>query len=307
VADIAPSTTRSAVAIVGGVSLKTAIHGSDEHFFNVLNRRVVEGRSFTEAEVAGGRPVCIIGQTVVRKLFPGVPPLGASLRIGNVPCLVIGLLDARGDPLSDGEDDNMILAPIKMVQDRIVGNREIDTIFLLAPDGLRVPAALDEIRGAMAERRHPVRGEVGFQIDDVRELRQKLEKAFRMIAMALGAIAGISLLVGGIGIMNIMLVSVAERTREIGTRLAIGAMPADVRAQFLVEASLLSAMGGALGVVLGLALSALVCRILSLPYQPDPVSILVVLACAALVGLAFGFMPAQRASRMPPAQAMRHE
>ena len=194
-----------------------------------------------------------------------------------------------------------------MVQDRLVGRREISLVFLLALDGRHIPSALDEIRGLMVERRHQVRGEDDFQIDDVRALRQKLGTAFRAIGLTLGAISGISLLVGGIGIMNIMLVSVTERTREIGTRLAIGAMPADVRTQFLVEASLLSTLGGVIGIGLGLGLSALLCSALALPCLPNPLSILIVFAFTGIVGLGFGFMPAQRASRLPPAQAMRHE
>jgi putative ABC transport system permease protein len=217
------------------------------------------------------------------------------------------VLDVHGDPLSDGDDDNLILAPIPMVQDRLVGRREVSMIFMLARDGRHIPAALDEIRGVMAERRPPVRRELDFQIDDVRDLRRKLGKAFRIIGLTLGAIAGISLLVGGVGIMNIMLVSVTERTREIGTRLAIGAMPADIRTQFLVEAMLLSALGGVAGVALGLGISALACRAMAMPYLPSPMSILAVFACTGVVGVVFGFMPAQRASRLPPAQAMRHE
>ena len=307
IADVAPVATRPITAIVGNASLKTVITGTDSHFLTVRNRRIVEGRFFTEAELTAGRPVCVIGGTVHRKLLRGTNTLGASLRIGEVSCDVIGVLDTRGDPLSDGEDDNLMLAPILMVQDRLIGSREVNAVFMLAMDSRHIQAALDEIRGVMTERRHPVRGEADFQVEDVRELRQKLGKAFRIIGLTLGAIAGISLVVGGVGIMNIMLVSVTERTREIGTRLAIGAMPADVRMQFLVEATLLSALGGVAGIGLGLGMSALACRTLAMPYLPNSISILGILACTSLVGLVFGFTPAQRASRLPPAQAMRYE
>jgi putative ABC transport system permease protein len=307
IADVAPVATRPTTAIAGNVSLKTVITGTDSHFLIVRNRRIVEGRFFTEAETTAGRPLCVIGGTVYRKLFSGTNALEASLRIGEVSCDVIGVLDTHGDPLSDGEDDNLILAPILMVQDRLIGSREVNAVFMLAVDSHHIQAALDEIRGVMAERRHPVRGEADFQVEDVRELRQKLNKAFRIIGLTLGAIAGISLLVGGVGIMNIMLVSVTERTREIGTRLAIGAMPADVRMQFLVEATLLSVLGGVAGIGLGLGISAFACRTLAMPYLPNPLSILVILASTSVVGLIFGFTPAQRASRLPPAQAMRHE
>jgi putative ABC transport system permease protein len=307
VSDVAPVVTRPVTAIFGNASLKTVLNGTDGHYLAVRDRRVVEGRFFTEAEITAGRPVCVIGETVRRKLYTGGGALGASLRIGDISCLVIGILDAHGDPLSEGEDDSLILAPILMVQDRLVGHREVSLVFMVALDARHIPGALEEIRGLMAERRHSVRGEDDFQIDDVRDLRQKLGKAFRIIELTLGAIAGISLLVGGIGIMNIMLVSVTERTREIGTRLAIGAMPADVRTQFLVEAMLLSGLGGGVGIGLGLGLAALLCGALALPYLPNPVAILIVLAFTGVVGLVFGFMPAQRASRLPPAQAMRHE
>ena len=307
VAGISAVAAASVTAVYGSADIRTTIDGTDTEYLSVHDRHVVRGRYFDGAEAASGRPVCVVGDTVRSKLFGEEEAVGANLRMGNVSCLVIGVLDAHGDALSDGGDDNLILAPMAMVQERLAGHRGIGLISLSALNSNHIGTALQQIRSLMRERRHAMAGEDDFEVEDLHELREKLQHAFRIIGVTLGAVAGISLVVGGIGIMNIMLVSVSERTREIGTRLAIGAMPADIRMQFLVEATLLSVAGGLAGLCLGLALSLIFCSALGFPFRPSPGAIVLSLGFAGCVGTLFGFLPAQRAASLPPAQAMRYE
>jgi putative ABC transport system permease protein len=307
IAGIAPIAAMSVMAVAGGNDLRSTIDGTNTQYLAVHDRHIVRGRSFDDGEAASGRPVCVVGETVRSRLFHDEEAVGASLRLGAMSCLVIGVLDSHGDALSDGEDDNLILAPLAMVQERLAGHRGIGLIQMTAIDAAHLDSARQQIGGLMRERRHTAQADDDFAIEDLHALREKLQRAFRVIGLTLGGVAGISLMVGGIGIMNIMLVSVSERTREIGTRLAIGALPADIRLQFLVEATVLSVIGGLAGLCLGLVLSLIFCTALGFPFRPGAGAILVSLGFAGLVGILFGFLPAQRAAGLPPAQAMRHE
>jgi len=307
IAGISPIAAMSAMAVYGSGDIRTTIDGTNTDYLAMHDRHIVQGRNFDDAETASGRPVCVVGETVRKRLFRDEEAVGASLRLGAVSCLVIGVLDSHGDALSDGEDDNLILAPMAMVQGRLAGHRGIGLIQMTAIDAGHIDSAKQQIMSVMRERRHAAQGEDDFAVEDLHALREKLQHAFRIIGLTLGGVAGISLMVGGIGIMNIMLVSVSERTREIGTRLAIGAMPGDIRLQFLVEAAVLSVIGGLAGVCLGLVLSLCFCEALGFVFRPGAGAILVSLGFAALVGILFGLLPAQRAACLPPAQAMRHE
>jgi putative ABC transport system permease protein len=258
--------------------------------------------------VRAGRAACIIGETVRKELLERADPIGVSIRVSNISCEVIGLLEPKGQSSFGTDQDDVVLIPIRAFQRRIAGNTDIPRIYVSAEDGIDTGKIQADLERLLRERRGIMPGkEDDFSVRDMKQIVQTTAGATAMLTGLLGAVAAVSLLVGGIGIMNIMLVSVTERTREIGIRLAIGALEGQVLMQFLVEAVVLSLFGGIVGIVLGLGLAALVTRGLQVPLLIDPAIIMIAFGFSALVGVVFGYFPARRAAQLDPIEALRRE
>ncbi|MDX9967159.1 MAG: ABC transporter permease, partial [Sulfuricurvum sp.] len=286
----------------------TTVEGSDNDYFTIKDWVFASGRPFSDAELQGGKAVCVIGETVRRELFGNQPPLGESIRLENFSCEVIGVLEPKGAAMFGMDQDDIVVVPIRMFQRRISGNQDISRIMISAESASAIEAVKSSVTLLMQERRRIQQGEEDdFNVRDMREMVQTLSSTTQMLTILLGAVAAISLLVGGIGIMNIMLVSVTERTREIGIRLAIGALEREVLLQFLVEAIVLSSLGGIIGVVLGVGAGIAISLFFDLPLIFNTFIILVAFLFSALVGIVFGYFPARKAARLNPIDALRHE
>ena len=308
VAGVAPVTLRGVRAVYGGANHATTLQGTSVEFLIVRQWDLWRGRMFTEAEDRAGAPVCVLGQTVVDELFGSQDPLGASIRISNVSCQVIGVLAAKGRGTFGDDQDDLALMPLNAFQRRIAGNEDVTAIFVSATTSGATPRVQERVNELLRERRHLRAGdEDDFVVRDMKEITTLVASATGTLTALLGAIAAISLLVGGIGIMNIMLVSVTERTREIGIRLAIGARGREVLLQFLVEAVVLSLFGGVIGIGLGLGASYVAARALEIPFVPVPEMAALAFFFSAAVGVGFGYFPARKAARMNPIDALRRE
>jgi putative ABC transport system permease protein len=305
---VAPIAQRSVTAIFGSESRTTVLTGTDNNFFITQDWQLSAGRSFLDGEVRGGRAACILGQTVRDKLFGHSDPIGASIRVNSVSCEVVGILEAKGQSSFGSDQDDTILIPIRAFQRRIAGNTDISRVYVSAKDNVDTGKVQASIERLLRERRSITGDEEDdFSVRDMKQVVQTMAGTTAVLTGLLGAVAAVSLLVGGIGIMNIMLVSVTERTREIGIRLAIGALEGQVLMQFLVEAIVLSLFGGIIGILLGLGLAAMVTRGLQVPFLIDPAIILMAFGFSALVGVVFGYFPARRAARLDPIEALRRE
>jgi len=305
---LAPTATKSVLLVYGSNNYSTSVQGSTNEFFRVRNYRILKGRDFSDPELAGGTPVCIIGETVRKKVFGAQDPLGASVRTGKVACTVIGLLESKGQSSFGMDQDDLVVMPMAAVQRRLIGNNDINAIYLTVAHEAALNRTKLQVQAILRERRHIQPGQNDdFSVQDTREIANTLGNVTGILTALLGAVAGVSLLVGGIGIMNIMLVSVTERTREIGTRLAIGALASEVMSQFLVESVLLCAIGGTIGIGLGLLGSMAAARAFNMPFTVDYMVVLVAFAFSAVIGILFGFVPARRAARLNPIEALRHE
>ncbi|MBZ8134512.1 ABC transporter permease [Afifella sp. IM 167] len=305
---VAPTVTSSEKAIYGNQNHTTTVNGTTGDLLVARDWDLVEGRSFLDTEVRSGKAVCIIGQTLRTELFGSSEPLGRKIRLGSVSCEVIGLLEEKGESNFGQDQDDIVLMPIRAVQRRFLGNTDVPSIYLSAADGVDTAKVRRDVTYLMRERRR-ITGdkEDNFSVNDMAEMVSTMTSTTQLMTVLLGAVAAVSLLVGGIGIMNIMLVSVTERTREIGIRLAIGAQENQVLMQFLVEAVVLSLLGGFIGVALGLGLSALASFALDLPFVLDSSIVALAFAFSAAVGVGFGYFPARRAARLDPIEALRHE
>ena len=305
---ISGASQQQVTAIFGTESLSTAGTGTDADYLVDRDWTLAEGRSFTDSETRGGAPVCIVGETVRQQFFGGGDPIGQRIRVSKIPCLVIGLLDAKGYSGFGTDQDNVIFMPLATFQRRIAGNNNIDTIFVSAADGVSTATLQTGIEDIMREMRHIRPGtQDDFSVRDMTQIAQTMASATSVMTGMLGAVAAVSLLVGGIGIMNIMLVSVTERTREIGIRLAIGAHERHILTQFLVEATVLSLIGGIAGVAIGLGLAGLASALMAVPFIPSPPVILLAVGFSGLIGVIFGFFPALNGARLDPIVALRHE
>jgi putative ABC transport system permease protein len=305
---VAPLAQKSVTVLFGGESRQVVVTGTDLPYFTALDWPVTAGRVFLESEVRAGRAACVIGQTVREKLFGGADPLGQNIRLRNVSCEVIGVLQGKGQSMVGTDQDDVVIVPIRAFHRRIAGNTDVNSIIVSARDGVDTGRVQADMERILRERRNISRGEEDdFTVRDLKQIVQTSEMATAVLTGLLGTVAAVSLLVGGIGIMNIMLVSVTERTREIGIRLAIGALERQVLLQFLVEAAVLSLFGGLIGIAVGLALAGAVTLGLGVPFILDPGIVLLAFGFAALVGLVFGYFPALRAARMNPIEALRHE
>ncbi len=305
---VAPMAQESVVVIYGSESRTVGVIGTDNSYLDCQDWNLASGRQFIDGELRGGRAVCLIGDTVREKLFGPTPPLGKRIRVSNVSCEVIGVLDSKGESNFGTDRDDTVLMPLRTFHRRIAGNTDIATMNVSALDGADTAKVQADIERLLRERRKINAGkEDDFSVADMKQIADAQTATTSILTILLGAVASVSLFVGGIGIMNIMLVSVTERTREIGIRLAIGAQESQVLTQFLVEAVVLSLFGGAIGVVLGLALAAAASAGMNIPFVLEPGIVLVAFGFSALVGIVFGYFPARSAAHLNPIEALRHE
>ncbi len=308
IATAAPVSSGSTTVVAGGENHRTQITATDARYLEASDWPLALGRNFADAEARAGAAVCILGETVRQQIFGDADPVGQSLRLESLSCEVIGVLTARGASSFGSDQDDVLLMPIRTFQRRIVGNTDVGTIYVRVADGVATEDATTEITYLLRDlRRIGPAEEDDFSVLDMKQLASMLTQITGVLTGLLAAVAAVSLLVGGIGIMNIMLVSVTERTREIGIRLAVGAQSRQVLLQFLVEAVVLSLLGGILGSVVGLALAAVAAHFMAIPFTPDPVVVVMAFAFSALVGVLFGYFPARRAARLDPIEALRRE
>jgi len=307
-AAVAPAASASTTAILANENWSTTVTGSTEQYFTVTSRKIKEGRAFTASETRVGAPVCVIGETVRNKLFGSQSPIGSKIRLQKLSCEVIGLLEPKGQSSMGRDQDDLVVVPLRTFQRRISGKDDVSLIQLSVKDSASTERVKQEISRLLRLRRHlSASQEDNFHIMDPKEIAAMLSGTTKTLTALLGAVAAVSLLVGGIGIMNIMLVSVTERTREIGTRLAIGALEREVLLQFLVEAVVLSSFGGLIGIGLAVGASLILAEVLKVPFVFNtPVTFIAFLFSAA-VGMIFGFFPARKAARLDPIEALRHE
>jgi putative ABC transport system permease protein len=307
-AAVAPTASTSTRAVSGNLNWNTSVTGVTNDYFTVRNWSVAGGRLFSDSELRAGSGVCIIGESVRKALFGAQDPVGQQLRLQKLSCQVIGLLSAKGQSAMGSDQDDTVLIPLRTYQRRISGNQDVRMLHISVREGVATEQAQAEIENLLRERRH-ISGneEDNFSVMDMKEISRMLTSTTQVLTALLGAVAAVSLLVGGIGIMNIMLVSVTERTREIGIRLAIGALEREVLMQFLVEAVVLSSFGGLFGVVIALGASVLLSDVLHVPFVFNPGIVLLAFTFSAAVGVIFGYFPARKAARLDPIEALRHE
>ena len=308
VAAAAPQSRTGGTLVANGRNWASIITGSTNAWLTIGNWTLAQGREFSDTELRAGASVCIIGETVRRELFGSSPALGESLRVKQISCEVIGVLGAKGPGSFGNDQDDLVLVPIKTLQRRITGNTQVNDLLVSMADGsdsTRVKASLTQL---LRERRNLAdTDEDNFNVLDTKQLADTLSGTTKVMTTLLGAVAAVSLLVGGIGIMNIMLVSVTERTREIGLRLAIGALEREVLLQFLIEAVVLSSLGGLIGIALATGASIALSSLMGIPYLFDASINLLSFLFSAAIGVIFGFFPARRAASLNPIDALRHE
>lgn len=308
VAHAVPTAVRAARAARGEESWPTSVWGTTEGYFEAMNFPVEEGRPFLPGELRAGSDVCVLGRTVVRELFGAQSPEGERVRLGKFECRVIGVLASKGQNTFGQDQDDIVIVPLRTLQRRIAGNRDVSMILVSARPSADHAALKADVDAVMRARRHLAPGaEPDFFVRDMEEALGTIGQIMGVLTAFLGAVAAISLLVGGIGVMNIMMVSVTERTREIGVRLAIGATAGDILTQFLVEAVVLAWVGGCSGILLGIAVSYLAAWGLGLPFVVDLQIVTLSFFVAGTIGVTFGYFPARRAARLDPIQALRYE
>ncbi len=303
---------RGGVQIVaGGANWASTAIGVDLAFFVARDWAVETGREFTEEEARRGGQVALIGQTVARELFAGGDPVGAQIRVKNVPFEVIGVMARKGQSMGGLDQDDVILLPLQTARQRVVGTsraktRSVNQIMVKVREGEDLSAAEDEMKKLLRQRHRLQDGrDDDFSIRNLAEIQATREESARTMAMLLLSVAGVSLIVGGIGIMNIMLVSVTERTKEIGLRMAVGARPRDVMAQFLIEATLIALIGGVIGILIGVGIAVVSADVAGWPLVIDPTIVIAAFVFSGLVGVVSGFYPAFRAARLDPVEALR--
>ncbi len=314
VAAVAPQGRAGVTVVANGRNWATTVTGSTNEWFETGNWKLAAGRIFEPDEQLGGAAVCVIGETVRREIYGGTvgqTGLGEQLRVKQFSCDVVGILAAKGQG-GMGDQDDAVIVPLHTLQRRVTGNRKVAMLSVSMEDGSDSVPLKASLRQLLRERRKLGDMDNGgtednFNIFDTQQLAETLSSTMGVLTTLLGAVAAVSLLVGGIGIMNIMLVSVTERTREIGLRLAIGALEGEVLLQFLIEAVVLSALGGVVGILIATAASWGGSRLMDVPYAFDPTINLLSLLFSAAIGVVFGFFPARRAARMDPIEALRHE
>jgi putative ABC transport system permease protein len=310
VAAVAPQGRSSVKVIANGRNWSSTVYGSTNNWFITGNWKLASGRIFDADEQTAGAAVCVIGETVRRELYAGnegQAGLGEQLRIKQFSCTVIGILTAKGQG-GMGDQDDVVLVPLHTLQRRVTGSLKVSTLLVSMQDGRDSGPLKASLRDLLRERRKLAESDDdNFNIFDTQQLAETLSSTTKVMTTLLGAVAAVSLLVGGIGIMNIMLVSVTERTREIGLRLAIGALEREVLLQFLIEAVVLSALGGLIGIIIAAIASYGLSIIMSVPFIFDVTTNVMSFLFSAGIGVLFGYFPARRAAQMDPIEALRHE
>ncbi|MBN8812984.1 MULTISPECIES: ABC transporter permease [Sphingomonas] len=305
---VAPQAQTTATVIYNGANWSTTVNGTTNAYFQVQPWPLVEGRYWTWPEEQAGKAVCIIGTTIRTNLFRGGSAVGGRIRVNGISCDVIGVLQTRGQAGFGGDQDDVIIMPIKQVQRRFTGNPDVRLMLVGTDPDYDSAQVQSSITDLLRERRNITGGkDVDFNIFDTAQISQALTGTTTLLTQIVAAVAMISLIVGGIGIMNIMLVSVTERTREIGIRLAIGAVASEVLLQFLVEAVVLSMLGGVIGLLIAQFAVALMSWLGSLPFLFDVQINVIAFAISAIIGVVFGYFPARRAASLNPIDALRHE
>jgi putative ABC transport system permease protein len=310
VAAVAPADSTGVTVVANGRSWATSVTGSTSAWFDTGNWKLAGGRGFEPDEQRAGAAVCVIGETVRREVYGGTAGqtgLGQQLRVKQFSCDVVGILASKGQG-GMGDQDDVVVVPLHTLQRRVTGNRTVGTLLVSMSEGSDSGPLKASLRQLLRERRKLGEGDDdNFNVFDTQQLAETLSSTTKVLTTLLGAVAAVSLLVGGIGIMNIMLVSVTERTREIGLRLAIGALEGEVLLQFLIEAVVLSALGGLVGIVIATGASFGLSRWMAVPFAFDPFINMLSLIFSAGIGVVFGYFPARRAARLDPIEALRHE
>ncbi len=308
VAKVSPAVRTGGQVVAGNLNWGTSIEGYSPEFLSIRSWTMASGTFFTDQDVKGATKVCVLGQTVVENLFPGQDPVGEIIRIKKLPFRVIGVLSAKGETAFGRDQDDMVVAPYTTVQKKIMGATYINQIVVSAADRSQMDAAVAQIT-ELLRRRHKLQSgqDDDFTVRSQLEIATAAGSTSKIMGLLLGVVASISLIVGGIGIMNIMLVSVTERTREIGIRMAVGAKGRDILVQFLIESIVLSSIGGLIGILLGTLSSKLISAIFHWPIFMSISAIALSFFFAGFVGVFFGFYPARKASLLDPIEALRYE
>ena len=308
ISGVSPEVRSSGQAVVGNQNWPTSIYGVNNKYFNIRKYTIGSGRSFTENEILTYAKVCLVGKTIVKNLFPKTDPIGQTIRFKSIPLLIIGVLGEKGENGMGQDQDDLIMAPFTTVQKRILAITYIQSIATSAASEELNNTAIAQITESIRKSHKLKTGDADdFQVRSQSEMVQMFSSISDIMTLLLGAISGISLLVGGIGIMNIMYVSVTERTREIGLRLSVGGRGNDILMQFLIESILLSVFGGIIGISLGIATTSVTASIMSWPVVITPASVIMAFLVCTVIGVFFGWYPARKAASLNPIDALRYE
>ena len=308
VGSVSPQVQTSQTVVSGNLNVQSSVNGVSSAQLEVGGWTIARGRVFSPVEEKAGTAVCVIGETVRKALFGSGDPIDQTIRIKGVACSVIGLLSPKGAGTFGQDQDSVVWMPVRAVQRRLAGGNTVDSIGVTLAPNVTSERGIREIETLLRERRRIGLGEEDdFSVNDMKQIASMLNSINSVLAGMLSSVAAVSLLVGGIGIMNIMLVSVTERTREIGIRLAVGATSGQVLTQFLVEAVVLSILGGVIGILVGLGLALAASTLMAIPFAPSLGVVALAFGFSALVGVVFGFFPARRAARLDPIEALRHQ
>jgi putative ABC transport system permease protein len=308
VGHLSPANSRMLRLVASSNSRSTTVSGVTPEYFDIRAWGISRGRGLSVDDERQASLVCVVGESVSQALFPGRSPIGQEVRVHDLPCRVVGVLDEKGASAFGTDQDDAAFMPFSTFSRRIAGSDRVAVIIASAVSKERIDAAKEQMTNTLRRRRHILAGEEDdFAVRDPREIQVLLQKVTGVLTTLLAGVAAVSLVVGGIGIMNIMLVSVTERTREIGIRLAVGARSSDILTQFLVEATILSALGGLLGIVLGLSAAVGAARLLNIPFIVPLLAAPVAFGVSVLVGVTFGVVPARKAASLNPLAALRFE
>lgn len=309
IAAVAPEARSGTTLVANGRNWSSSVIGSTNAWLQTGNWKLEQGRVFTPEELRAGAAVCIIGSTLHRELFQNSPDiLGQHLRVKAFSCEIIGLLGSKGQGAFGNDQDDMVLIPLKTLQRRVTGNTRVNTLLVSMAEDSDPERVKSSLRDLLRDlRKLALMDEDNFNVLDTKQLADTMAGTTKVMTTLLGAVAAVSLLVGGIGIMNIMLVSVTERTREIGLRLAIGALEREVLLQFLIEAVVLAALGGLIGIAIAAVASVTLAQLMQVPFVFNPTVNLLSFVFSAAIGVVFGYFPARRAAQLDPIEALRHE